>query len=344
MLVFLLHCITPSPISPRPPHVTRRSHHGLNCPGLLLFTRSFGVLGTSFASCFLDSLHLRLPFSMALANPPSLSSCTHSSSIHSSRAPSWTTHDAQRPKEAPSLESGDAFHPIDLVSGLDNLHIEGIEPLASLDDIDINGLFSEKIPDTLDSAVPFPQIPTAAFNEPRQDVLDSPPSRKRGPFQRWMRTLHRRASQRPAILEAAEEGRQWEHVEAKEPSRGGLRYRLRHQKSSSGSSFGFVAAVQSASVSLASASAVTRSRRNTTRSHCQSRTDRSSRASLSAPRVSEDSMFIERCVPIDAAATQRALQRRQILEELVETEEGYIKDVRFLMNVSVSCLPRPINH
>lgn len=49
-------------------------------------------------------------------------------------------------------------------------------------------------------------------------------------------------------------------------------------------------------------------------------------------------MLIERPAPLDAAATQRALQRRQILEELVGTEESYIRDVRFLMNVYVTIL------
>jgi hypothetical protein len=37
---------------------------------------------------------------------------------------------------------------------------------------------------------------------------------------------------------------------------------------------------------------------------------------------------------IDVAAIERSLQRRRILEELISTEEGYIGDVRFLMNVS----------
>ncbi|ROT40036.1 Dbl homology domain-containing protein [Sodiomyces alkalinus F11] len=40
----------------------------------------------------------------------------------------------------------------------------------------------------------------------------------------------------------------------------------------------------------------------------------------------------------DRAAIQRALQRRRILEELISTEEGYIGDVRFLMNVYVTIL------
>jgi hypothetical protein len=40
----------------------------------------------------------------------------------------------------------------------------------------------------------------------------------------------------------------------------------------------------------------------------------------------------------DLTATQRAFERRQILEELISTEENYIGDIRFLMNVSLEFL------
>ncbi|KAM0563910.1 hypothetical protein ACHAPJ_000118 [Fusarium lateritium] len=100
---------------------------------------------------------------------------------------------------------------------------------------------------------------------------------------------------------------------------------------------GLIAAVQSASISLTSASAVSRSRRHHRHSHCRSRTERSSRASLSAPRFSEDSTPLER-VKVDVAATHRSLRRRQILEELISTEEGYIGDIRFLTNTYINML------
>ncbi|PHH87009.1 hypothetical protein CDD83_9425 [Cordyceps sp. RAO-2017] len=41
---------------------------------------------------------------------------------------------------------------------------------------------------------------------------------------------------------------------------------------------------------------------------------------------------------VDAAATERAMQRRRVLEELIDTEEAYIGDVRFLMNVYLTIL------
>jgi hypothetical protein len=39
---------------------------------------------------------------------------------------------------------------------------------------------------------------------------------------------------------------------------------------------------------------------------------------------------------MDPATIERSLQRRRILEELISTEESYIGDVRFLMNVCAS--------
>jgi hypothetical protein len=106
-----------------------------------------------------------------------------------------------------------------------------------------------------------------------------------------------------------------------------------HRHSSSESSSAFVTAVKSANVSVAGISLLTRSRKTTIRSSRGLRTEGSRRASLSGPRVSEDSYCPERQTPLDPAVTERALQRRRILEELISTEENYIGDVRFLMNV-----------
>jgi hypothetical protein len=78
---------------------------------------------------------------------------------------------------------------------------------------------------------------------------------------------------------------------------------------------------------------LTRSRKTTIRSSRGPRTERSRTASISGPRISEDSCCPERQPPLDPAVAKRALQRRRILEELISTEENYIGDVRFLMNV-----------
>lgn len=151
------------------------------------------------------------------------------------------------------------------------------------------------------------------------------------PFHRWMRTLHKRAARRHG-MRTCEDHLAYSLEPEGRPSFG---VSTHHRKSESGSSFGFVRAVRSASLSMTSASVLTRSRRTTTQlsSRAYSRTDRSSRASVSGARISEDSFCPERQVTIDAAVIERSLQRRRILEELISTEENYIGDVRFLMNV-----------
>lgn len=162
-----------------------------------------------------------------------------------------------------------------------------------------------------------------------EEVAAKPPCTQ---FHRWMRTLRRRAGRhRHAVtgdgMLFASASVDSLHQEAKEKGH--------HRQSSSGSSFGFVEAVKTASVSLASASAFARSRRNSMRSsRAHAHTDRSSRASLSSHRCSEDSCGLDKPQTLDKAAVERSLQRRRILEELITTEEGYIGDVRFLMNVS----------
>ncbi|RCI11507.1 hypothetical protein L249_7270 [Ophiocordyceps polyrhachis-furcata BCC 54312] len=191
-------------------------------------------------------------------------------------------------------------------------HIQGIETLETSPSI-------ENIGDTLRYAAP---LPLASVEECSQEPQDQEPRLTR-PFHRWVRSFHRKAKRRPSLWTA--DGA----VLSPPPSR---------MSSSSGSSFRFVSAVRSASVSLASVSIVTRSRRNTALSRCVSRTERSSRASASGPRASEDSAVFDKTDVIDVAAVERSMQRRRILEELISTEEGYIGDVRFLMNVYVTIL------
>jgi hypothetical protein len=143
------------------------------------------------------------------------------------------------------------------------------------------------------------------------------------PFHKWMKTLQRRA-QKPRTRNSDGQDPFPSFVDGPMSSGG-------HRKSSSDSSFGYVADVRSASISLAG-SVLTRSRRNTARSSHYARTDRSSRASISCGRCSEDNVHLERAA-VDPAVTERLLQRRRILEELISTEESYIGDIKFLMNV-----------
>jgi hypothetical protein len=151
------------------------------------------------------------------------------------------------------------------------------------------------------------------------------------PFNKWMRNLQRRGTQRRKTV-SCEIGSAVLDPELFGSS--GTQKKTAHKKSSSGSSFGFVTAVKSASISLASFSVAPRSRKTGVSSR-QQRTDRSSKTS-NVGRLSEDSSYIARGIVIDQAVTNRLLQRRRVLEEIISTEESYVADVKFLMNVRQS--------
>lgn len=147
-------------------------------------------------------------------------------------------------------------------------------------------------------------------------------------FDKWMKSLHRRALQRRKTVSGDNRVNtsECESLSLLEDTR------FRHKKSSSGSSFGFVTAVKSASISLASVSVAPRSRRHGT-SLGHPVTERSSRTSYVGTRLSEDGSFVARAVINDVAVMQRSLQRRRVLEEMISTEEGYVSDIKFLINV-----------
>lgn len=149
-------------------------------------------------------------------------------------------------------------------------------------------------------------------------------------FHKWITNLQRRAVQKANTVNGGQD-----YV----PPEGDLSDSAKelgppgHKKSLSGSSLGFVTAVKSASISLASFGAATRSRR-TGRSSRYQRTDQGSRTSNNGIRVSEDSSCLAKGAVMDEAVNARSVQRRQVLEEIIRTEEGYVADIRFLMNVS----------
>lgn len=147
------------------------------------------------------------------------------------------------------------------------------------------------------------------------------------PFNKWMRSLQRRATNRRKTVSCDVTGSALEHELFETPS---TRRRTAHKKSSSGSSYGFVTAVKSASISLASFSVAPRSKMTAASSRHQ-RADRSSKAS-NIGRTSEDSSYLASGAVIDQAVTNRLLQRRRVIEEIIATEESYLADVKFLMN------------
>ena len=149
------------------------------------------------------------------------------------------------------------------------------------------------------------------------------------PFNKWVKNLQRRNSQRRKTVSCDMDGSALEREFFESPV---ISKRYHHKKSSSDPSFGFVTAVKSASISLASFCVAPRSKRTGASSRHQ-RTDRSSRTSHIG-RLSEDSSYIARGMVIDQAVTNRLIQRRRVLEEIISTEESYVADIKFLMNVS----------
>lgn len=151
------------------------------------------------------------------------------------------------------------------------------------------------------------------------------------PFGKWMKTLQRRSNyEKGAVCVNDVDVISLEQGTARESGEGVVH---KHKKSSSSSSLGFVTAVKSASISLASFSIAPHSRRTAISSRHQ-RTDRGSKTSNTAFRLSDDSSYLVRGAVNDEAVTKRAIRRRQILEEIISTEESYVADIRFLMNVN----------
>ena len=240
-----------------------------------------------------------------------------------------TRHDAAN--RGSEFGAGEAFHTVDLSSDLDGLDLHGFEQWSKLDSMPASGMSND------DDEHYSNEQPKPSSNGDKDIVQprerEFPQTTKA--IHRWIRALHRKALQRQ---ELAMEGTM--HLETEEA----FDIEDPHcPRPSSDSSAAFVTAIKSASASVASTSLLGRSRKNTLRSsrgHSRnSRTDLSSKASVPGTRLSVDSAFAfaDRPIAADPAVTERSLQRRRILEELIETEESYIGDIRFLMNVSFAC-------
>lgn len=162
------------------------------------------------------------------------------------------------------------------------------------------------LPGSTDSEYSYQDALSRFSSDDASQIVTLQPVRR---FSRWMSSLRRRTIQKHLV--AAETPALLVDLNG--------RPQLIHRDSSSGSSFGFVTGVKSATVSISS----TRIARST---------GRSIRAPLG--RSSEES--IGRMTPTDRFSIERALRRRRILEELIQTEESYIGDLRLLMNVYVT--------
>ncbi|KAI8724890.1 DH domain-containing protein [Fusarium sp. LHS14.1] len=257
---------------------------------------------------------------MASIDPPNSPSGI-TPNIDSSQQPSWPTTGLPvlSRDESPWEELGKAFN---IDPSPDNIRSDDKDASDDLNKLSTQNILKDKATDSQTIRCSAP---------PDYDHLFVNPAPKL-PFRKWVRSLKRRNS-------LSEGGETYtgddtcKYPEPNNPLRRVIHRRFRHRFSSSGSSLGFITAVQSAGTSLITASVAATSRRR----HGRSRAERSSRASLSTPRVSKDVGPLERAEE-DLTATQRAFERRQILEELISTEENYIGDIRFLMNTYVNML------
>ncbi|KAK5730714.1 hypothetical protein LTR15_000652 [Elasticomyces elasticus] len=176
-------------------------------------------------------------------------------------------------------------------------------------------------------------IPQDHDTEVGEEVPDFPESPEPKAFKRWVSTLRRKRLAKPAAVIPRSE--RWTLDDFEEMrSSPGERRPSQHQKSSSyASSAGFVTAVKTATSTIATASIATMSRRS---SRWRYGHQNSSMMSGSDPRPSIDT---QRSV-VDAAAIQRSRRRREKLEELVRTEEGYLADLKALSNALFTLLGR----
>ncbi|KFY38928.1 hypothetical protein V495_06289 [Pseudogymnoascus sp. VKM F-4514 (FW-929)] len=224
------------------------------------------------------------------------------------------------------------------VDGLDEIHAmppsrtdtpDDAEGWDTVDNITALGL-AFGYSNTPEKASPAKKRFTLEDLEPRHNPPSIHPTRP--PFDKWVRSFNKKTTRH---RRANSTGGTGIFDTDSHSSRRHTRHRLR--RSTSGSSLGFVTAVRSASISLASFSIATKSRhRGHTSKH--QRTDRSSRASNIAPRTSEDSAYTSKGIANDVAVTHRSIRRRRVLEEIISTEEGYFGDVKFLKNVYVTLL------
>ncbi|KAI0442464.1 Dbl homology domain-containing protein [Xylaria telfairii] len=265
-----------------------------------------------------------MPLTASAANSPR--PYMRSNSLRIARGRSWV-----KSLTAPATLKFNRTDPDLGLDCFDLLQDDSEDVWKALDDIAAFRLSLENDDEASRCSIDLPRFSVGQEDSDTADELEEPSVSTSRPFHRWMKTLHRRANRRSIGSRATDQLP--ECLFAENPIRING-----HRKSSSGSSFGFVTAVKSATVSLASASVRTRQRRHAARSSIHTRTDHSSRGSISAQRMSEDSICFEKGLHTDPGVAERLLQRRRILEELITTEESYIGDIRFLMNVYVTIL------
>lgn len=162
----------------------------------------------------------------------------------------------------------------------------------------------------------MPEESTAEQESPR--IFQSPEPVDASPFRRWLSTLRKRHDH------AAIRGGSHAPLNSQSSPQSG------HQKSlSMSSSMGILTGVKSAALTLAGTSIAPTSRYGR---QGQLHSDNAS-ASCRGPRMSIDSVSASTEYGIDGKAWYRSIQRRNIVEEILQSEESYIADMKAMVHV-----------
>lgn len=194
--------------------------------------------------------------------------------------------------------------------------------------------FEDDEADTSSIKEQVPDNQTSTHKHPSIRITDTTRTASH-PFRRFFGTIGRNNSRPKGALSPRQE--RWslddfDEIEKTEPNE---KNTSRHRKSSSWSSRGLVGAVRSATASLVSLSVPHQSRKQGGTIFARKRYRSSNRSSWLNNSGNRGSMDSNRgpAPTIDNAAWERALQRRRTLEELISSEEGYVSDLKVLVNV-----------
>lgn len=194
--------------------------------------------------------------------------------------------------------------------------LNGVVPFPPLD-VTYRGL--------KDSAVEMePELPPLPEDDDTEDGIEPPsdPTSQPSPFKRWLSTLRRR---RPALRPALRDTKPWPNTMSS-PRTMSTTAASHHKSMSLSSSLGMITAVKSASMTLAGTSIAPRGHHH---GHFYSDTS----GTYLEPRMSMDSTSGSVEPHIDEKAWYRSVQRRNIVEEILSSEESYISDMKAMMHV-----------
>ncbi|KAI9892962.1 MAG: hypothetical protein M1814_000846 [Vezdaea aestivalis] len=216
-----------------------------------------------------------------------------------------------------------------------------------LQEVDLNSNEALARPDLdiLEVSVQIQSLPRRKIRTPREGNVESieaerhtaieaqQPHHPRQVFQKLVENFRRKSLQRSRTVPA----RRREAIEEEDSTMDTFVRQPKHEKSSSLNSMAFVTTMKTASMSLASLSLPAPSKVPGRSSRLRSGT-RSSRPSGTEARSSMDSRATGPVPLLNGGVWDRAVKRRNILDELVTSEESYIADLKVLVNVYFTLL------